>query len=279
MKILVTGGLGMLAHALKRRLGETATYVDIEECDLTDREAVEHLITTLKPDVVINTAAYTDVDECEENRDLAMAVNGRAVGYLAESCERIGARLLHISTDYVFDGTQTRPYREEDPPSPASFYGESKLLGEQLAQRCSNHLILRVSWLFGPGKGNFISLMAGFIDRRRLIKVIDDQVNRLTYTLHAAGAALSLIDRTTTGILHYANSGAATRYEQVLWMADLMGASDLIIEPVPSSTFDQKAHRPARSILDTSRFEEITGTTPPPWQEAVREYIGSDAWR
>lgn len=278
MTTLILGGQGMLGAALSRLLRGEIVSVDIEECDLTDGASVKLLMRKTAPDVVINTAAYTDVDGCEDHPEAAMAVNGEAAGHVARACADHGVRLIHISTDYVFDGEGDTPYTEDHPVNPVSVYGKSKLLGEKNAALCPDHVILRVSWLFGPGRNHFLSLMARFIREGRELNVIKDQVGRITYTIHTAEAITRILATSCRGILHFANSGAAGRFEQVRWMAAHLGREDLSIRPVPSSHFPQKARRPMYAVMDTSRFESLTGWIPPHWTEAVRHFLENESW-
>ncbi|HPR62872.1 MAG TPA: dTDP-4-dehydrorhamnose reductase [Thermoanaerobaculia bacterium] len=278
MTTLIVGGRGMLGRALEEVLAPTPITVDIEEIDITRFDSVWSLFSNVHPTTVVNAAAMTDVDGCEGREDLARRVNAEGVQNLADACRECGARFVHVSTDYVFDGTGTRPYRENDPVHPVSAYGRTKLEGEEAALLYPDTLVVRVSWLFGFGREHFLSLMARLIREGKNLKVIDDQTGRVTYSMDAARAIAALLERKATGIVHFANSGVSTRYDQVRWMAETLGKPDHPIEPVPSSAFPQIARRPEYSVLDTTRYEQVTGQTPPPWQEAVRDFLTRSGW-
>ena len=197
--ILVIGANGMLGQDLMTVLPGELRGVDIGEIDITSPESVRKVLVTLKPDVVMNAAAYTDVDGCETNRDLAFAVNGEGVGHLARVSADIGAKLVQISTDYVFDGGKGSPYREDDPTGPLSVYGQSKLLGEQNARLNPDHLIVRTQWLYGLHGKNFVETMLRLATERTELSVVDDQIGSPTWTVDLARAIRALIDRRTAG--------------------------------------------------------------------------------
>src|SRR5439155_18524054 len=211
-KILVTGGGGMLATAF-RKLIPRAHFADKAAFDLTagDGRAAQ-LFTELNPALAINCAAYTKVDLAEKNEELATEVNGHAVAALVDLCNRTGAKLLHFSTDYVFDGTRRRPLRPDDPTGPQSAYGRSKLVGEQMIQKNARApwLILRTAWLYGFGGPNFVQTMVNAARAGKPLTVVSDQVGSPTYTMDLAQATLDLIARDATGILHVTNSGQTT---------------------------------------------------------------------
>lgn len=206
--ILVVGAKGMLGRDLMRVLPGDVRGVDIEEIDITSPESVRRVILTLKPRVVVNCAAYTDVDGCETNADLAMAVNGEGVGHLAAVTREIGALLVQVSTDYVFDGTKGSPFQEDDPVNPLSVYGRSKLLGEEQARWNPDHLIVRTQWLYGLGGKNFVETMLRLSTERSEIAVVDDQFGSPTWTVDLALAISELIENNCRGTYHAANRGS-----------------------------------------------------------------------
>jgi dTDP-4-dehydrorhamnose reductase len=208
--ILVVGAKGMLGCDLMQVLTGDVRGVDIEEVDITSFESTRRVLLSLKPRVVVNAAAYTDVDGCEANRELAMQVNGEGVGHLALAAREIGAKLVHVSTDYVFDGTKERPWHEDDPTSPLSIYGESKLAGELNVRILPDHLIVRTQWLYGLNGKNFVETMLRLGGERKELSVVDDQTGSPTWTVDLSQAIKALIDRGCRGIYHAANAGFCT---------------------------------------------------------------------
>ena len=205
--ILVVGANGMLGQDLMALLGDRAVGVDIGEIDITSMESVMEVLNSTKPEVVINSAAFTDVDGCESNVERAMEVNGEAVGYLALACREIGALLVQISTDYVFDGGKGTPYIEDDAPHPLSVYGESKLVGEMNAALTPEHLIIRTQWLYGLNGNNFVETMLRLAADRDELSVVDDQTGSPTWTVDLGKAIIALVDKGCRGVYHAANGG------------------------------------------------------------------------
>jgi len=205
--ILVVGAKGMLGRDLMEVLTGDVRGVDVEEIDITSLESTRRALLTLKPRVVVNAAAYTDVDGCETNKELAMQVNGEGVAHLALAALEIGARLVHVSTDYVFDGAKDSPWLEDDPPHPLSVYGESKLAGELNARIVPDHLIIRTQWLYGLHGKNFVETMLRLAGERNELAVVDDQVGSPTWTADLARAIKALIDADCRGTYHAANAG------------------------------------------------------------------------
>ena len=281
MQIALIGNRGMLGHDVEKAAtaaGHTVAGLDLPEFDLTDPAGVEARLP--EADVVINCAAYTAVDRAETERDLADAVNAAGPGHLAAACAGRGVPLLHLSTDYVFDGEADRPYREDDPPRPLNAYGEGKLEGERrVAAAGGEALIVRVQSLFGLHGEHFIGKI-----RRRLestaepVRVVDDQVTAPTYTGHLAPGLVRLAASGRTGVVHVAASGACTWYAFARALAETLGMEDRVM-PVPTRAFPTPARRPARSLLDTSRFRAWTGTDLPAWQEGLRAYLEEEKMR
>lgn len=278
--IVITGGLGMLAQAFKRRLtarGHSFVGVDLPEYDLTHPEKVRELFATYKPTLLLNCAAHTKVDLCEEQQDLANAVNGHAVGSLATSAKEHGTFLVHISTDFVFPGNGTRPYRTDDPVGPLSVYGRSKLIGEQelLAHAPAKWIIARTAWLYGRNGPNFPRTIVERGKAGQPLKVVNDQVGSPTYTEDLAAAVLDLVDRDATGMWHLTNSG------QVSWFDFAKAALEefhIKAEVAPTTTEEwfkirpKSAVRPAYSVLDVEPFAKRVGRPMRPWRDALRDY-------
>lgn len=279
-RALVLGGGGMLAQALARRLralGVTFEDPPREELDLVDSTALAAAMERLRPEVVFNCAAFTDVDGCESREDHALEVNGRAVGRLAESVARHHGLLVHVSSDYVFDGLATRPYREDAACAPRSAYGRSKLLGERLALAESSSLVVRASWLFGPGGHNFVATMRQKASSGEDLKVVDDQVGLPTYTGFLAHALceLACIARSgglkTPAVLHYGNGPAVTWFELTRAILEVWRLS-CRLEPVSTEAFRRPAPRPAYSVLDTTCTERLLGRAIEGWRDGLVAY-------
>ncbi len=258
-KILVFGSNGMLGHALQA-VCPTARFYTHRDVDITDDAGINRVLLRDRPDIVINAAAYTDVDGCEDNRDHAMLVNGTGPGFIANACSEIGAVLVHYSSDYVFNGMMPE-YYENDENDPINSYGESKLLGEILIQEnMENYRIIRTSWLFGSHGKNFVDTVLSLSRQMPEVHVVNDQVGKPTYTVDLAKKTMEIIS-CEPGIYHITNDGTCSWYEF---------ASAFIPNAVPCSTaeFPRKAKRP--------RFSVLVNTKTPPlrhWREAVAEYI------
>jgi dTDP-4-dehydrorhamnose reductase len=246
--LLVTGSYGQLGRAV---LAEAETRSipaegrDLDTIDITDPAAVASWITVARPRVVVNCAAYTAVDECEGHEDEARAVNATAVAHLAAACNTIGSKLIQISTDYVFDGTAGRPYREDDPVAPASAYGRTKLLGEQAARAADDHLIVRTAWLYGFGGRHFVGAIQRQIDAgNQQLRVVADQFGSPTFCGDLAAAVLDLAAVGATGTVHAANTGITSWHGFATEIAHRLGAQVEVV-PVATAEFPRPARRPA----------------------------------
>lgn len=284
---LVTGAGGQLGRCLRERLAvhphaALAGAPDRAALDVTDRDALRRAILEAPggpPDVVVNAAAMTHVDRCETEPEAARLANALAPGWLAEAAAEAGAVFVQISTDYVFDGTARRPYREDDPTGPRSVYGRTKLEGEQRAlAACRDTLVVRTAWVFGPGR-NFVRTILEAAARTLQgegppLRVVDDQRGSPTYAGHLADAVIALVERDARGIYHAANSGSATWWELARAAVDAWGHPELPIEKVTTAEFPRPAPRPAWSVLDLGRAERL-GVRTPPWPEGLRAYLAS----
>lgn len=277
---LLVGDRGMLAHAIKRAMdARRLDYagVDLPECDITNRESVAASFDRLRPGVVINCAAYTNVDGCETNAALADAVNATGVGNLAAACRERGATLVHFSTDYVFDGTLRRPLKPDDPVGPASAYGRSKLLGEQLLQQNAppRWLVIRTAWLYGPNGPNFPQAILNAAKAGTPLRVVSDQVGSPTFTADLAEATLDLLDRDAAGVWHVANAGQTNWHEFATAVLEEFGIARPV-EPITSDDWAKMkpgaAARPAYSVFDLAPFEQLAGRPMPHWRDALRRY-------
>jgi dTDP-4-dehydrorhamnose reductase len=270
--ILVVGGNGMLGRDMLALLGDAARGVDIDEIDITSLESTERVLRTLKPDTVINCAAYTDVDGCESNVETAMQVNGEGVAHLAMASREIGARLVHVSTDYVFDGGKGSPYVEDDAPCPLGVYGESKLAGELNAAFNPEHLIVRTQWLYGLHGKNFVETMLRLAGEKDELSVVDDQIGSPTWTVDLSQAILALVKAGQRGVYHAANSGFCSwnAFAQAIFQESGLAVK---VNAMTTDELNRPARRPLYSTLDCSKLEQDTGFRPQPWRSALKTYL------
>ena len=271
---VLIGADGMLGRAWEELLqarGVEHVATTIEDLDITDASAVAKVVT---PGVkwVVNCAAYTLVDAAEEHEALANEVNGYAVGRMAERCKEVGAKLLHYSTDYVFDGTATKPYRTDHPRSPVNAYGRSKALGEELLEQSGvEHLLVRGSWLYAPWGQNFVLTIAGLAKSRDRLRVVDDQRGRPTDSRRLAEVSLALAEAGHRGTFHVTDAGECTWFELASLIASIANPT-CRVEPCTSEEFPRPAARPAYSVLDLSATEDVVGPLIP-WEDRVRDLV------
>jgi len=276
---MVLGAGGMLGRVLAGVLEQSfpgTISATRTEADVRDRFRLEAEIERLRPDAIINCAAFTDVDGCETDPDGARRVNVEGAGNAARAAAAAGCRLLHISTDFVFDGRRNVPYTEDDPPAPLSEYGRSKLEGERrVAALAPDHLIVRTSWLYGAGRSNFVDAIRARARNGGTLRVVDDQFGSPTYVVDLARALRRLIDCDVRGLVHFSNSGICSRHEMARFILDAGGFRGVGLEAIKTGEAGRVAVRPAFSALDTARYARLTGETPRPWQEALRDYLGA----
>lgn len=270
-KILILGSNGMLGKELMEVFsGCDRTGWDIDDIDITDKSQVEKKITGLKPDIIINAAAYTDVDRCETDWETCMKVNGEAVGYIAGAAGKAGATVVHISTDYVFDGKKCDGYREDAAPDPINNYGKAKLLGERrLAANRGKYYLIRTSWLFGRYGKNFVETILKLAREREEIEVVDDQKGSPTYALDLSGRIREIVTGNyAPGIYHVTNRGTCTWFE---FAKEIVFQSKLKCRVIPttSDTLQRPAPRPRYSILLNTKFKKELRS----WQEALQHYL------
>ena len=273
--ILVTGANGQTGKELRdlARIydGHTYTFLSKEDLPIENYELVRNFFDIKKPTALINCAAYTAVDKAETEKNLAFQVNGESVGVLAAVCRAHGARFIHISTDYVFDGLSSIPYRETDATSPINVYGASKLFGEQEAMRHNpDSVILRTSWVYSAYGRNFVKTMMKLMGERKEVNVVSDQLGSPTYAADLAEALLSvaLASRIFPGIYHFSNEGVVSWYEFALAIAEISG-SGCMVRPIPASAFPTPAQRPGYSVLDKSLICSTYGITIKPWKTSL----------
>ncbi|MBR7963254.1 dTDP-4-dehydrorhamnose reductase [Burkholderia vietnamiensis] len=284
--ILVTGIRGQVGFALLRHMQGLGDVIGLDRAalDLASPDAIRSVVRSIRPTVIVNPAAYTAVDAAETQRDLAMAINTVAPRLLAEEAARIGASLIHYSTDYVFDGAKTEPYVETDAANPLNIYGESKLAGEQgIAAVGGRHMILRTSWVYGARGRNFLTTMLRLASERDELKIVDDQFGAPTWsetiaalTAHVIAQALASDDADAWwhrhgGLYHLTAAGAASWYEfatAIFAQARVQRVPTLV--PIPASAYPTPASRPVNSRLANERFVRAFGLAAPQWRDALR---------
>jgi len=277
MKIFITGSQGQLGKEIVQQAllrGIESFHYTHQDLDITQFELVQNLIVSLKPDVIINCAAYNNVDGAESESHMAYAVNCEGVRNLAICAKSCGVYLIHYSTDYVFDGKKHSPYLVTDIPHPINIYGESKLEGEKAIQEVfDNYLILRVSWVFGQNpKASFPLKLFSWSKSNSTLKIVSDQTSSPTSVVDIANITFELLKEKVTGLYHFSNSGFCSRFEWARFILDRIGWTGKPI-PVPSSAFPTPAQRPTFSALDSSEVSTLIGKSIPTWQEATIRFI------
>lgn len=270
--IASNGQLGTDAVAYFSKKSDVIAYKDVD-LDITDASKVEYAITEAKPDVILNTAAVTNVDGCESNAELAERVNAYGAGVVAKAANKVGASLVHISTDYVFDGSKLTPYVETDATCPINVYGRSKLEGERkVAELCSKSYILRTAWLYGPHGNNFVKTMLKIGKQNGEVKVVTDQIGNPTSTFELVRMIDAVINRGKYGIYHATCEGNCSWNTFAREIFVLSGLNVNVID-VTSDEFVRTAKRPALSMLSKEKLFSDTGYQPKNWQDALKEYI------
>jgi dTDP-4-dehydrorhamnose reductase len=260
----------MLGRDLMRLAGDDAVGLGSADADVTDEAAVETAVRGAAPQVVVNCAAFTDVDGAEAAPEQAQRVNGVGPGNVAASAARAGAAVIHVSTDYVFDGRKREPYVESDEPNPLSVYGRSKLAGEEAAAAANpRHFVVRTSWLFGAGRDNFPETMLRLARERGELRVVADQVSAPTWTGHLAEGLLRLARTKAYGVHHMAAAGEGSRFDLARETLERAGV-DAPVEPVKAADLPRPAARPAYSVLASERPDAIRL---PPWREGLDAYL------
>jgi dTDP-4-dehydrorhamnose reductase len=292
-RIALIGAHGMLAKSVIQHAPVDCdfSHLDLPDFDLTDSHQVDETISRLSPAVIINCAAFTNVDGCETQEEQATRVNGAGAGFLAHAAKRARAALVHISTDYVFDGNKTVPYTEEDLPNPQSAYGRSKLAGEQaiIDSGLEQYFIIRTSWLYGPSGKNFVETILRLAQEREELRVVADQIGTPTFTADLAQAIFNLLaldmshpSRLTPyegyGIYHYSNSGQCSWYEFACAIVQKFVEGGGLIKvksilPIKTEEYPLPATRPAYSVFDKSKYSRATGAYVPTWQESLQTYF------
>lgn len=284
-KIVITGSLGQLGRCLQDITNQYADFdykfVDVDELDICNKEQVKLFFDDYKPDFCINTAAYTAVDKAEKDTQKAFDVNANGAKYLAESCLKYNTVLIHISTDFVFDGTKSTPYTEDDLPNPISVYGASKWEGEKHIQSIlPKHIIIRTSWLYSQYGNNFVKTMLRLAETKTMLSVVDDQIGTPTNAYDLADAILHIITNDSYlqkrnesvpfyGTYHYSNEGICSWYDFAKKIFEINNIK-IELQPIPSINYPTPAKRPQYSVLDKSKIKEIFGLEIKNWVESLK---------
>lgn len=280
MKILVTGANGQLGHEIRNVLEEkmpgVTLYTDIDELDLTDAKAVENYVIDNDVTHIINCAAYTNVDRAEEDKLLCASINVNAVKNLAAAADQNGAKIIHISTDYVFDGKSYKPYSESDKVNPISQYGTTKRQGEtSLLALAPNSIIIRTAWLYSPYGKNFVKTMLNLGATRKEIRVVCDQIGTPTYARDLADAIYAILSsqQWVAGIYHFTDEGACSWYDFTKAIMRVAGLKDCKVCPIPSEDYPTAAARPYYSVLNRTRIKVTYDIEIPHWEESLQDCI------
>jgi dTDP-4-dehydrorhamnose reductase len=279
MNILITGSNGQLGNELRKISGnfpaDRFIFTDVDELDITNSNAINHFFEKNRISSVINCAAYTAVDKAESDESTAMLINATAVEYLAKACNKADATLIHVSTDYVFDGRACKPYSEDHPTAPASAYGRSKLAGEKAAPNAPASVVIRTSWLYSQFGNNFVKTMLRLGSERETLNVVFDQTGSPTYAADLAQTIMTILRHTKNGksqdrhaIFHYSNEGVCSWYDfahEIMQMAGLK----CVVKPIETKDYPAPAPRPHYSALNKSRIKEKYGIEIPHWKESL----------
>jgi dTDP-4-dehydrorhamnose reductase len=289
MKILINGQNGQVSRALQRRLGDVGELIVLgrDQLDLAQPDHIRRQVQTVRPDLIINAAAHTAVDQAESEPELAFAINATGPGVLAEEALALGIPLIHYSTDYVFDGSKTEPYNEDDAPNPLGVYGKSKLAGEQAITAVQGqHLILRTSWVYSTHGRNFLLTMQRLLQEKPELRIVADQIGAPTWAGTIANSTVALIERWQAGHAGAWGTYHLTARGETSWFGFAQAIGDALREqgkpcanllPIPSSDYPTPAARPLNSRLDCSRLQREWGVSQPDWQTALRECLADQA--
>jgi dTDP-4-dehydrorhamnose reductase len=275
MKVLILGNKGMLGSDLYAKFFPDHEVVgkDIEDFNITSLADCRDVVQECAPDCVINTVAYTNVDGCETDEAACFAINAEGVKNLAEAC-RAGVKIVHFSTDYVFDGTKGNPYVEGDLTNPINAYGRSKLQGERyLRETVENLLLIRTAWLYGKNGQNFVKTILKKAGNEKMLRVVSDQIGSPTYTRDLAGAVKILVEGDYRGLFHLTNRGRCNWYEFSLKILEYAGVKGVDVEPISSDRSGRGALRPCFSVMSGQKFVSATGKAMRFWQIALQEFI------
>jgi dTDP-4-dehydrorhamnose reductase len=278
MKVLVTGAGGQLGSALQRTAPAHADInaIDVDDVDLTDDAMLRARLVVEAPEVIINAAAYTAVDKAEGDEELARAINADAVAIMAEAMAEQGGKLVHVSTDFVFDGTSSRAYRPDDQRNPISAYGRTKAEGEDHLRDCD--LLVRTAWVYAAGGANFVRTMIRLMNEREELGIVADQIGSPTWATGLAQTIWGLLDKGATGTFHHSDAGVASWYDFAVAIAEEAHALGLIdrmprINPITTADYPTPARRPAFSLLDCRETRDMLGNAPVHWRTNLRTML------
>ena len=276
MRMLITGGLGLLGMEIARIFDRSAEVrsTDREEWDVTDPDACRREVDRFRPDAVIHCAAWTAVDRAESEPEAARLLNVEGTRNVARACREHGAVMITFGTDYIFDGTSPRPYREEDPANPLSVYGRTKWAAEQaLREEGGDHLLVRTQWMFGPAGRNFIRTILGKARQGETLRVASDQVGCPTFSRDLAGAVRNLLGAGARGTVHFSSEGETSWYGLARHVLERSGLPADLLFPARTRELPYPAPRPAYGVLSKEKYRKVTGASPRTWEEAVGEYL------
>ena len=273
-RVLLLGARGMIGSALAKQFsGPSLSAFGHQDLDITDYVALEKIFRRSKPQLVLNAAAFTRVDDCERFRETAFVVNAQAPANLAALCKKYNAPLVHFSTDYIFDGSEGKPYREEHPANPINYYGSTKWEGEKrIVSSGSSYLIVRTSWIFGKNGDNYVKKILKRAMAGARLSAPVDQVGAPTYAKDVASSVVRLLTLGGTGVFHFSNAGKCSRHEQAKEILRLYGLNNFV-EAAKNDDLPVQAKRPPFSLLDLTRYVVFAGHTPRSWQQSTAEYI------
>jgi len=279
MRILVTGSNGQLGSEMVALQAQGTQHqwfnLDINELDITDKNAVEQFVVNNKIDGIINCAAYTNVDKAEEDVALCYKVNRDAPQYLAQAIEKVGGFIIHISTDYVFDGTNNIPYTEQDKPNPVTIYGKSKIEGEQyVCESCKQHIIIRTAWVYSSYGKNFVKTMIKLGKEKPSLGVIFDQIGSPTYARDLAKAIITIVNQgIIPGIYNFSNEGVISWYDFTKHIHQLANITSCKVAPIHTADYPTLAQRPHFSVLDKTKIKNTYNIEIPYWRDSLEECI------
>lgn len=278
MKVLITGAGGQLGRALQATAPQAAEInaIDVDDVDLTDEAMLRARLAVEAPEIIINAAAYTAVDKAEEDEDTALAINSGAVAVMADAMKEAGGKLVHVSTDFVFDGRSSRPYRPGETRAPLSAYGRTKAAGEDHLR--SSDILLRTAWVYSAGGANFVRTMIRLMNERDELGIVADQIGAPTWATSLANTIWGLLDKGASGTFHHSDAGVASWYDFAMAIAEEAHEVGLIaripaIKPIATADYPTPAQRPAFSLLDCSETRAILGDTHTHWRTNLRAML------
>ena len=277
MKYIITGSSGQLAKAFIKKFTEVgADFIapTEQELDITNKEKISNIFSQYVPDIVINCAAYNNVEFAQQDNTKAVLINKTAVANLIEETKKYNAKFIHFGTDYVFDGTKNDLYIETDRTNPLNEYGKSKLAGEQEALKYNNSLVCRLSWVIGEGQQNFLYKLSGWLKNNKTIKVSGDEISVPCFTFDIVNTIIKSIDKDLSGLYHLTNSGKCSRYELAKEFVELNKFDNELI-PVPMASFNSKVQRPLQTAMSNKKISKELNITIPTWKESLKQYMNS----